>query len=320
MNDAIQGPNSSYSNPFAVLLAGGVGGARAARALSTAFRDDEILVVGNVGDDDLIYGVHVSADLDTIVYTLAGIEGPHGWGIENDTFTVMDHLADLGIATTFRLGDRDLATCLVRTRKLDAGGSLTDATEMIRSALHVPIRILPASDDEVRTRIKTARGEWLAFQEYFVTRGHADDVSDIVYDGADRAEPAPGVIEAIESASIIVIAPSNPPLSIHPILAVPGIRRAVEAKDRVVAISPLFDGKALKGPADRVMAAMGLPPGNAGVLAAYDGLITDLVIDLADASDINTLSGAVKVHATGTLVRSSEQAERFGRWFRETFR
>ncbi len=320
MNDAIQGPNSSYSNPFAVLLAGGVGGARAARALSTAFRDDEILVVGNVGDDDLIYGVHVSADLDTVVYTLAGIEGPHGWGIENDTFTVMDHLADLGIATTFRLGDRDLATCLVRTRELDAGGSLTDATEMIRSALHVPIRILPASDDEVRTRIKTARGEWLAFQEYFVTRGHADDVSDIVYVGADRAEPAPGVIEAIESANIIVIAPSNPPLSIHPILAVPGIRRAVEAKDRVVAISPLFDGKALKGPADRVMAAMGLPPGNAGVLAAYDGLITDLVIDLADASDINTLSGAVQVHATGTLVRSSEQAERFGRWFWETFR
>ena len=320
MNDAIQGPNSSYSNPFAVLLAGGVGGARAARALSTAFHDDEMLVIGNVGDDDRIYGVHVSADLDTIMYTLAGIEGPHGWGIAGDSFTVMDHLAGLGVPTTFRLGDRDLATCLVRTREIDSGGTLSGATETIRSALHVPTRILPASDDEVRTRIKTRRGEWLAFQEYFVERGHADDVSEIVYAGADRAEPAPGVAEAIEAAGIVVIAPSNPPLSIHPILAVPGIRRALETKDRVVAISPLFGGKALKGPADRVMASMGLPPGNAGVLAAYDGLITDLVVDVTDASDVDTLCGPVRIHATGTLLRSPEQARLFGRWFRETFR
>jgi len=276
-------------------------------------------VIGNVGDDDRLYGVHVSADLDTIVYTLAGIEGPHGWGIEGDSFIVMDRLADLGVTTTFRLGDRDLATCLNRTQMLDAGRTLSAATEAIRSALGVMIRIIPASDDTLRTRIRTSEGAWLAFQEYFVMRGHADEVSDIAYEGADRATPAPGVVEAIDGAALVVIAPSNPPLSIQPILAVPGIRRAVEAKERVIAISPLFGGKALKGPADRVMASMGLPPGNAGVLAAYAGLITDLVIDIEDASDVDTLSGPIRIHATETRLATPEDAARFGAWFKETF-
>ena len=319
MNDAIQGPNSSYSNPFAVLLAGGVGGSRAARALSAVFPDDGITVIGNVGDDERVYGVHVSADLDTLVYALARIEGPHGWGVNGDTFTVMRHLSELGIPTAFRLGDRDLATCLARTSTLDAGGTLSEATEMIRSAFGVTTRVIPASDDPVRTRIKTTGGEWLAFQEYFVERGHNDEVAEVSYDGAERAVPAPGVIEAIEAAELAVIAPSNPPLSIEPILAIREIRRSIENKDRVVAISPLFGGKALKGPADRVMASLGHPPGNAGMLAAYDGLITDLVVDIGDAADVDMLSGPVRIHATDTHLGTQEEAERFGTWFRATF-
>jgi LPPG:FO 2-phospho-L-lactate transferase len=319
MNDAIQGPNSSYSNPFAVLLAGGVGGARAARALGIVLDTGALTVIGNVGDDERVYGVHVSADLDTVMYTLAGIEGPHGWGIGGDSFSVMGHLNDLAVPTPFKLGDRDLATCLLRTTVLENGGTISAATEQLRSALGVDVRIIPVSNDPVRTRIKTTGGEWLAFQEYFVERGHRDEVAEIVYDGADRSSPAPGVIEAIERARIVVIAPSNPPLSIAPILAVPGIREAISSKDRVIAISPLFDGKALKGPADRVMAALGYPPGNAGILAAYDHLITDLVIDDVDAADAAELRGRVNIHVTGTLLGSPGEAERFGTWFRTAF-
>ena len=319
MNDAIQGPKSTYSNPFAVLLAGGVGGARTARSLRTRFTAAQVTVVGNVGDDDHIYGVPVSADLDTLVYTLAGIEGPEGWGIRGDTFTVMHHLASLGVDTSFRLGDRDLSVCLLRSQWLTSGGTLSDATASIRAILGVDTEVLPASDDMIRTRIRTAEGSWLSFQEYFVGRGHRDEVAEIEYSGAEHAGPAPGVIEAIEAAHIVVIAPSNPPLSIRPILEVRTIERAVAAHHRVVAISPFFGGKPLKGPADRVMASLGYPSGNAGVVAAYDGIITDLVVDARDAADADELSAAVTVHVTDTYLTSHDASQRFGRWFERTF-
>lgn len=319
MNDAIQGSKSTYSNPFAVLLAGGVGGARAARSLRTRLTATQLTVVGNVGDDDYMYGVPVSADLDTLVYTLAGIEGPEGWGVRGDTYTVMDHLHSLGVDTTFRLGDRDLSTCLLRSQWLTSGGTLSSATASIRAGLGVDTPVLPASDDVIRTRIRTAEGSWLSFQEYFVGRAHRDEVAEVEYAGAERAEPAPGVIEAIEAASIVVIAPSNPPLSIRPILEVRAIARAVAAHRRVVAISPLFGGQALKGPADRVMASLGYPSGNAGVAAAYDGMISDLVIDGGDASDAEQLSESVDVHITDTHLASNESSRRFGRWFEQTF-
>ena len=269
MNEAIQGPYSAYSNPFAVLLTGGVGGARGARSLKQVFGDDHLTVIGNVGDDELVHGVHVSADLDTVLYTLAGIEGPFGWGINGDSFAAMDQLETLGVDTTFRIGDRDLATCLFRTGMLASDHSLSDITEQIRAALGIETRVLPATDDRVRTRVRVADGTWLAFQEYFVERGHRDRVVEIEYKGAEHAVPAPGVVEAIAAADLVVIAPSNPPLSIGPITSIPGIRRAIVEKDRVVAISPLFGGKALKGPADRVLDSLGFPPGNAGVLSAY---------------------------------------------------
>ena len=163
------------------------------------------------------------------MYTLAGIAGPAGWGIGGDTFTVMDHLASLGIDTSFRLGDRDLSTCLLRSQWLSSGGTLSSATAAIRAGLGVDTNVLPATDDTIRTRIRTTRGSWLSFQEYFVGRGHRDDVAEIEYAGAEHAEPAPGVIEAIEAASIVVIAPSNPPLSIRPILEIRAIEDALAA-------------------------------------------------------------------------------------------
>ena len=319
MNEAIQGPKSTYSNPFAVVLTGGVGGARGARSLTQVFADDHLVVVGNVGDDELVHGVHVSADLDTVLYTLAGIEGPHGWGVGDDSFTVMDQLERLGVDTTFRLGDRDLATCLLRTRMLQSGHKLSEVTEQIRSALGVETQILPATDDQLRTRVRISDGTWLAFQEYFVERGHRDHVVEVEYAGAEHAKAAPGVVEAIAAADLVVIAPSNPPLSIGPIIAVPEIRQAVAEKERVVAISPLFGGKALKGPADRVMTSLGFPAGNTGIIAAYEGLISDLVIDIGDARDDEKLSTSVMIHATDTRLGSRDEARRFAQWFQETF-
>lgn len=319
MNDAIQGSKSTYSNPFAVLLAGGVGGARAARSLRTGFTAAELTVIGNVGDDDHMYGIPVSADLDTLVYTLARIEGPEGWGIRGDTFSVMDHLRSLGVDTSFRLGDRDLSICLLRSQWLTSGGSLSGATASIADRLGVDTPILPASDDPIRTRLRTVEGSWLSFQEYFVGRGHRDEIAEIEYSGAETADPGLGVIEAIEAANIVVIAPSNPPLSIQPILEIHGIARAIAAHHSVIAISPLFGGKALKGPADRVMASLGYPKGNAGVAAAYDGFITDLVIDAGDASDADELSDLVTVHVTDTHLTAREASRRFGRWFKRTF-
>lgn len=296
------------------LLAGGVGGARLARGLAAVISSDQLTVVVNVGDDDRIYGTHVAADLDTVTYTLAGLEGPHGWGVAGDTFEVMAALDTLGVDTTFRLGDRDLALCLRRTEMLDDGVPLSVVTGEICSALGVAPKILPATDDELRTRLDTTEAGWLAFQDYFVKRGHRDEVTGLEYAGSAEARPAPSVIDAITTSETIFIAPSNPPLSIHPILAIDEIREAVTAAPRVVAVSPLFGGKALKGPADRVMASLGFPPGNAGVLAAYDGLISALVVDIADATDVDTLAGAVQIHTTDTRFPEAAAAKRFASW------
>ncbi|MBN2114618.1 MAG: YvcK family protein [Acidimicrobiia bacterium] len=284
------------------------------RGLAAVVPPAALTVVVNVGDDEEIYGLHVAPDLDTVAYTLAGREGLQGWGVAGDTFAVMGHLDALGVDTRFRLGDTDLAVNLLRTAALRSGEPLSATSNRIAAALGVPCRLLPATDDWVRTRVRTQGGEWLSFQDYFVLRGHRDEVAEVRYDGAAGARPAPGVLEALAGAALVVIAPSNPPLSIWPILAVPGIREAVAAVPRVIAVSPLFGGKALKGPADRVMAALGLPPGNAGVLAAYEGLLTDLMIDRGDAADLAALSGgAVRLHAADTRIADPTAAARFAR-------
>jgi len=296
------------------LLAGGIGGARLARGLAAVIPDEDLAIVVNVGDDDRIYGAHVSADLDTVVYTLAGLEGPHGWGVAGDTFEVIDALEGFEIDTSFRLGDRDLALCLHRTEKLDKGVPLSVVTREICVSLGVPTTVLPATDAPLRTRLHTAEAGWLAFQDYFVRRQHRDEVLELEYRGSSEAMPAPGVIDAIRAAGTVYIAPSNPPLSIHPILAVEPIRQAVAAARRVVAVSPLFGGKALKGPADRVLNSLGFPAGNAGILAAYEGLISDLVVDASDATDVDTLAGEVRIHSTDTRFAAAESAVRFARW------
>lgn len=267
-----------------VLLSGGVGGARLARGLA-AVPEVDLTVVVNVGDDDRVYGLEVSPDLDTVIYTMAGREGPHGWGLAGDSFAMMSALEALPFDTSFRIGDRDAATNLFRTDRIAAGWSLTWVTTAIASAFGIGATVLPATDDPVRTKLMIPGGEWLPFQEYFVTRSHVDEVVDIRFEGAPGAKPAPGVIEAITAANAVVIGPSNPILSIWPILAIPGIAEALSQVPKVIGVSPLVGGTALKGPAHRVLTSLGFLPGNAGVAEAYDGALTDLFVDRSDSID-----------------------------------
>ncbi len=296
------------------MLSGGVGGARLGRGLARV-EDVETTMVVNVGDDEVTYGLHVSPDLDTVLYTMAGIEGPEGWGRADDTWEVMGHLSKLGIDTTFAIGDSDLATNLFRTLRLRQRESLSSIVSELGTRFGLRITVLPATNQPVRTRIATGDGEWLTFQDYFVRRNQRDEVSDLRFDGAASALPAPGVIEALEGADAVIVAPSNPPLSIWPILAVPGIEPAVAGVDRVIGISPLFGGEALKGPAHRVLAGLGYPRGNPGVIAAYDGMLTDLVIDRSDADEATALRRAgLAIHVTDTRIAEPERAETFARW------
>ena len=268
-------------------------------------------VVVNTGDDDWMYGVFVAPDLDTVVYTLAGAEGPQGWGLANETWEVMEALAAFPVDTTFRLGDGDLATNLFRTMRIREGTPLSVITDQIASTFKIGVRLLPATDQPLRTKLRTVGGEWLDFQDYFVRRQHRDRIGEIRFDGAESARPAPGVIEAIRRARAVIIAPSNPPLSIWPILAVPGIRSALEAAETVIAVSPLFGGKALKGPAADVMGGLGLPAGNRGVAEAYRGLLSDLVVDTGDAGDVGFLSDlGLGAWATDTRIADPAAAAR----------
>jgi LPPG:FO 2-phospho-L-lactate transferase len=269
-----------------------------ARGFAAVLSPADLTVIVNVGDDDTIYGVHVSADVDTMVYTLAGIESEHGWGIRGDTFALMEHLGALGVDATFRLGDRDFAHCLFRTLHLRSGGTLGEATALLASSLGVEAAVVPASDDPVRTKVRIEDGSWLDFQDYFVGRRHEPRVTGLRYEGAAEARPVARAIEAIEAADLVVIAPSNPPLSIHPILAIPGYREALASKELVVAVSPLVGGAAVKGPAAEVMAAMDYPADSRGVAAAYSGLISDLVVMTGDGRDV----AGVSVHERDTMI------------------
>ena len=314
--EALEGNNPRRSRavrmtPEVVLLSGGVGGARLARGFEHLPGIDTTVVV-NVGDDDTLYGLSVSPDLDTVLYTLAGVEGAHGWGRAGDTMVLMEHLSALGVDTRFRLGDADAALNLYRTMRLGAGGPLHEITSALAETLGIRSRILPATNDVLRTEVRIGPDQWIAFQEYFVLRGHRDEVLGLRFTGSDRAGAAPGVVEAIRAADAVIITPSNPPLSIWPILAVTDIAEAVGQATRVMAVSPLFGGRALKGPADRVMASLGLPPGNVGVQAAYDGLLHDLFIDTDDREDRAELAAlGIAVHVGPTRIAQKEQAIAF---------
>ena len=270
-----------------------------ARGLA-ARHDVELTVIVNVGDDDANHGLAISPDLDTVVYTLAGLEGPQGWGRSGDTFAMNDELARFGVDNTFKLGDRDLALKLYRTNAMAGGATLSAVTEMVARSFGIDTRIVPATNDLLRTMVRIADG-WVTFQEYFVHRRYRDEVLDLRFDGAGSAKAAPGVIETIDEADLVVIAPSNPPLSIWPILAIDGIRDAIAAHPMVTAVSPLLGGKPIKGPADRVMTSLGLPPGNRGVAAAYAGLIDRLVIDTSDEDDVASIED-IEIIVTDTLI------------------
>ncbi|MDX6714110.1 MAG: 2-phospho-L-lactate transferase [Baekduia sp.] len=262
-----------------VVLAGGTGGAKLAAGLYGALAPGELTVIANTGDDVEVYGVHVSPDPDLLTYWLAGTIDERGWGIRDDTWQVMEALEAAGRETWFRLGDRDLAMCLVRTSQLHAGARLTEAHGEVVKALEVGARILPMSDAPVRTHVRS-RGEWRAFQEFMIVDRASGPIEAVELRGADRAAPPPEVLSALAEAEAIVIGPSNPIISIGPILAVPGMREAIVASPApVVAVSPFISGRAVKGPTDAFMEHAGLPRSAAGIAQAYHGLLDGLVAD-----------------------------------------
>jgi LPPG:FO 2-phospho-L-lactate transferase len=269
-----------------VVFSGGVGGARFVRGIVDVVEPAEVTVVGNVGDDLEVLGMHVSPDLDSVVYALAGLnDEQRGWGRADETWNALATVADLGGESWFGLGDRDLGLHLVRTQALRAGAPLSAVTARIVRALGVRTALLPATDDRLRTWIATASGEF-SFQEWFVARRHRDEVDGVRFDGADRTAPAPGVLEAVDAADLLLIAPSNPYVSIGPILAVPGIRDSLlQRRVPCVAVSPLIGGRAVKGPADRMLSRLAGGTGPQQVTDCYRGLIDALVIDEADADE-----------------------------------
>jgi LPPG:FO 2-phospho-L-lactate transferase len=266
-----------------VVLCGGVGAARFLEGVVRVVDAEAVTAIVNVADDAEFHGLHVSPDIDTVLYTLAGIVDPaQGWGIRDDTHVVQAALAKIGRDTWFQLGDRDIATHIHRTALLRGGMSLTDITLQLAQSLGVRVRILPSSDDRQATMVRTDDG-WLAFQEYFVRRRQQDVVREIRFDGAGT--PAPGVIDAIETARVVLVAPSNPIVSIGPILALAGVREALSrTAARVVAISPIVGGEALKGPAAAMLASLGHEVSPVGVARMYADFLDVMVLDELDSA------------------------------------
>ena len=291
----------------AVLLAGGGGGARFARGLHDALGPGELTVVGNVGDDIDILGLHVSPDLDGLLYALADlIDEKRGWGRADETWSALESVGEWGGESWFRLGDLDLGLHLVRTQALREGAQLSEVTERLARRAALRSRILPATDDRLRTMVATAAGTF-EFQEWYVRRGHRDDVDAVEYEGADTATPAAGVLTALAGADVILIAPSNPYLSIGPILAVQEIRQSIERRNvRCVAVSPLVGGAAVTGPAGRMLSRMAGGSTPRHVTDRYVGLIDCLVIDESDAPG----EASVELVVTQTLMRDRAAARR----------
>jgi LPPG:FO 2-phospho-L-lactate transferase len=292
------------------VLSGGVGGARFVQGLVDVVEPSDVTVVGNVGDDLEVLGLHVSPDLDSILYALAGLNDVRrGWGRADETWRVLETVRSLGGETWFQLGDLDLGLHLVRTQALRAGQPLSRITLRLARALGIEPRLLPATDDRLHTWIRTPSGEF-PFQEWFVARGHRDEVDAVRFEGEESATAAPGVLEAIADADLILLAPSNPYVSIGPILAVGAIREALAAR-RVpaVAVSPLIGGRAVRGPADRMLTRLAGGTSPAHVAGAYSGLIDALVVDEADAHDLEGL-GEVRPIVTRTLMTDLEARRR----------
>ena len=292
------------------VLSGGVGGARFVRGVVDVAGEHAVTVIGNVGDDVEVLGMHVSPDLDSILYVLAGLnDQERGWGRAGETWNALDVVRELGGADWFALGDRDLGLHLVRTQALRAGEPLSAVTARLAASLGVETRLLPATDDRLRTWLDTPAGSF-PFQEWFVARGHRDEVDAVRFEGADAARPAPGTLGALAEADLILFAPSNPYVSIGPILAVRELREALAAR-RVpcVAVSPLIAGRAVKGPADRMLRRLAGGTSPSHVAGCYAGLVDALVVDEADAEDLDGL-GDVRPVVTRTLMRDADARRR----------
>ena len=265
-------------------LAGGVGAAKLLRGLSKVVSEDLTIIV-NTGDDVTLHGLHISPDIDIITYTLAGIVDPEkGWGIKGDTFNCLDTLKQLGCEGWFNLGDRDLATHIYRTHLLKQGLKLSEVTSKIASSLGVTAQIIPMTDDRFQTKIKTDIGT-IHFQEYLVKRGCSDKVLGVVFEGAKEAKPAPKVLDSILEARAVIICPSNPILSIGTILSVKGVREALQRTEAtILGVSPIIGGAPVKGPADKIMSALGVEASAYGVAQLYKDLIDIFLIDLVDSA------------------------------------
>ena len=287
-----------------VALAGGVGGAKLAHGLSMVLPPESLTVVVNTGDDFEHLGFHISPDVDTVLYTLAGLANAEtGWGLAGETWSFLDALGRLGGETWFRLGDRDLATHVERRRRLLAGQSLTEVTRALCAALGVRATVLPMSDDRLRTLVQTDEGE-LGFQEYFVLRQCRPQVTGFVFDGLDRARPTAQVVQALTAADLVVLCPSNPFVSLGPILALPGVKELVRAR-LTLAVTPIVGGQALKGPAGKMLAELGFESSAAAVAQYYDGLLRGFVLDALDESLLGEVRGqGLRVLVTDTIMRS----------------
>ncbi|HKT44096.1 MAG TPA: 2-phospho-L-lactate transferase [Gaiellaceae bacterium] len=292
-----------------VVLSGGVGGARFVQGVVGALSPESVTVIGNVGDDLEVLGLHVAPDLDSVMYALAGVNDERrGWGRAGESWRVLESVAELGGETWFRLGDLDLGVHLVRTQALRAGEPLSHVTERLCRGLGVDTPLLPATDDTLRTWIAIEGGE-ITFQEWFVARGHRDEVDGVRFAGEETAAPAPGALDAIAAADLLLLAPINPYVSIAPILAVRAIRDALAARSvPCVAVSPLIGGRAVKGPADRMLARLAGGTTPAHVARCYEGLIDAIVVDEADAGDLDGLG--VRPLVTRTLMVDDDARRR----------
>ena len=298
-----------------VALAGGVGAARFLDGLARVIAPEELFIVGNTGDDVEIHGLHVSPDLDTVMYTLAGLSDPkRGWGLRGDTFRCLEALGRLGAENWFQLGDRDLATHIYRTRRLRCGAALSAVTAELAAALGVRAKIVPVTDGPLRTWIEVAEGA-LDFQTYFVRRHARDRVLGVRFEGREHARPAPGVLEAIRGAAGVIVCPSNPIISIGPILAVPGIREALrDCRAPVAAITPIVAGRALKGPAAAMLESLGMRASAAQVAELYRDFVNAFVLDNRDAASIPVIEAlGMRALATNTIMKGAREKKALAR-------
>ncbi len=296
------------------VLAGGVGAARFLDGLCRVIDPAEVSVVCNVGDDFEWRGLHVSPDIDTVIYTLAGLEGEQGWGRRGDSFAMLDELEALGEEPWFHIGDRDVATHLWRSERLRGGEPLSAVTAELARRRGLPFRLLPVTDDPHPTVVVTPEGE-LSFQDYFVRGRATATVTGLRFPGAAEARPAPGVIEAIEEADAVIVAPSNPFVSVDPLLAVPGVRDAIEGSRAVrVAVSPIVGGEAVKGPAAAIMRSLGHEVSALGVARLYAGLVDAVVLDEVDAPLADAVEAlSLRAVVCDTMMTSTERREALAR-------